>query len=107
MWLRGVPGRWPLADKVQIPVLSQGLFAGTGATWVASQAVDNGLPGSLPGEERILEFCCFVSAVPALPKLLVLMPSLQTQALGTHPSCFLFPATVCAWHVSWPSRYGP
>ena len=36
--------------EIQIPVPSQGLFAGTGASWVASQAMDNGMPGSLPGE---------------------------------------------------------
>lgn len=30
----GVPGRRPLAE-IQIPVPSQGLFAGTGAPWVA------------------------------------------------------------------------
>lgn len=95
-----------MQTKIRIPVLSQGLFAGTAAAWVASQAVDNGLPGSLPGEERVLEFCCFVSAVPALPKLLALMPSLQTQALGTQPSCSLFPATVCAWQQFRPSSYG-
>ena len=51
--VEGGGGSWAgghLQAEIQIPVPSQGLFAGTGASWVAPQAVDNGMPGSLPGE---------------------------------------------------------
>ena len=102
MWLRGVGGPGQAATlqaEIQIPILSQGLFAGTGASWVAPQAVNNGMPGSLPGEVGVWEFCCFVSVVPALPELLMLTLFLPMPAPGPHPHHGLCQACVPAKQV--------
>ena len=91
MWLRGVGGSQAgchLQTEIQIPVPSQGLFAGTGASWVASQAMDNGMPGSLPGEAGglgILLLCLYNSYPPRAPNVDAVPPNAR---VGT-PSLLL------------------
>lgn len=64
--LEGAPDGWPLADQDSGSCPALGVLAGTGATRVASEAMDDGMLGSLPGEARVWAFCYSVSVVPAV-----------------------------------------
>lgn len=98
--LEGVPGGGHLQIKILVPVLPLGVFTGTSATWVASEAVDNGMLGSLPREARVWELCYSVSVVPAV--------AFPWNAGTGHPSPPALPpyppGCVCALPVPRPSR---